>query len=95
MPDSCGIITSRMSRSKESPRIVARADRGVHRGRDAEAMVLEIAREQIADAAIVVDDEDVGRVVFRPRPRCGLIAVGMVTSLPRCRLLRAEPETWP
>ena len=39
--------------------------RGIHGGRDAKAMILEVAREQVADTAIIVNDEDVGRAVVR------------------------------
>src|SRR5215510_8776064 len=64
MPDSCGIITSRMRRSKVRLRMRARA-RGVDRGRHAEAMLVKIAGEQVADAAIVVDDQNMRRVIVR------------------------------
>ena len=76
MPDSCGIITSRMSRSKDRLR-AHRCPRacGVDRGRDAEAVILEVACEQVADAAVVVDDENVRGVVV------GAAAAG----LDRCR----------
>ena len=43
--------------------------RGIHRGGHAEAVVLQIAREQVADAAVVVDHQDMRRVVVGQLPR--------------------------
>ena len=63
MPDSCGIIQSRIRQVEgEAAHAGARARRVDRRGH-AEAVVLQIARQQIADAAIVVDDENMRRVV--------------------------------
>ena len=61
-PLSPGIITSSMMRSKVSPRMGARACR-VGGGRDAKAVLVEIAGEEVADLLVVVDDEDVRGVV--------------------------------
>ena len=62
-PDSPGIITSRMSRSKlRLLQLGARVRRRL-RGGDAIALAGEEARQQIADAAVVVDDQQMRRVV--------------------------------
>ncbi len=44
---------------------------GIDGGGDAEAVVVEIAGEQVADTAVVVHDEDMRRVVVRDRWRDG------------------------
>ena len=62
-PVSPGIITSRISRSKRRPvELGARLGRGL-RGGDAIAFGQQEARQQVADAAVVVDHEQMRRVV--------------------------------
>ena len=66
-PFSPGIMTSRMRRSKLSPSSLALASRERFRSGDAIALPDQKTRQQNADAAIVVNDEQVGRVVGRVR----------------------------
>ena len=64
-PSSPGIMMSSTTRSI-APHSAARG-RGALGRRDPQAVLGEIAREQLADIAVVVDDEDVG--VFHGRYR--------------------------
>ena len=68
-PVSPGIITSRIRRSKCRPSSLARASLGARRGGDAIAFAGEEARQQIADAAVVVDQQQMRGVVGRLRRR--------------------------
>ncbi len=62
-PFSPGIITSRMSRSKLKPvELGARVGRGLGRGH-AVALAGKKARQQVADAAVVVDHQQMRRIV--------------------------------
>src|SRR5471030_1805388 len=63
-PDSPGIITSRMSRSKLKPINLARASAGLG-GADAVAFAGEKPRQQIANAAVVIDHQQVRRIVWK------------------------------
>ena len=76
-PLSPGIITSRMTKIEgEAAHGRARARR-IGGGADAEAVLEQVARQQIADALVVVDDQDVrgvvGQRVHAPPARCGAI----------------------
>ena len=67
-PVSPGIITSRISRSKCRLEQLGARIAGAVGGGDAIALAGEKARQQIADAAVVVDHQQMRRVVGRLRP---------------------------
>ena len=78
-PSSPGIITSNTTRSKSSVSSSRRAGAAVGRGGHPEARAGQVLLEQVADAVVVVDDQQVARLgggvaaLTRPRP-CAAIA---------------------